>query len=293
MFSGPDRVHGLPGKFTFVQCSTCGWIRQNPRPVSTVLAKYYTEDYEPHIKAIEDEKGFWNRWDRRYGFWKRCRSVEKFVGVGRLLEIGCGTGIFLNEMRRRGWAVFGLEPNRRASEYARDRFGVDVFQGTLEEFEAPSEGFDLICLWNVLEHLPTPAKDLKRMEQMLKRGGLLVMSIPNLESLDRKLFGESWIGWELPRHLYLFPRHALQSFLEKNGMEIVARECPAGSYYLFLLSLKLCLRDYSKLRWRTIDYLIKGLRQLPLRIMISPIFWFLDALHLSTVLTYYIRKKYD
>ncbi len=284
-------MHGLPGKFSLVQCSTCGWIRQNPRPVAEHLAKYYPEDYEPYRAAIEDEKGFWNRWDRRYGMIKRRRSIERFISSGRLLEIGCGMGIFLDEMRRKGWSVTGIEPNPKASEYARKRFELEIMPSTLEESDLSSESFDVICLWNVLEHLPAPASALKKLQSALKPGGLLVFSIPNLESLDRRLFGESWIGWELPRHLYLFPKRALSVFLEQNGMAIIAKKVSSGSYYGFLLSLYIYLRDHSELDRQTVYRLISSARQMPIRIMASPFFWILDELRLSPVLTYYIRKN--
>lgn len=291
LFSGPDRLCGLPGVFTLVQCRECGWIRQNPRLSDEVLEKYYPENYVAFVRAVEDERGGWNRWDRRYGLIKRCKSVERFVAPGRILEVGCGTGVFLNEMRRRGWSVIGIEPNAYASDYARRRFGLDIFQGTLEQFNPAEESFDVIYLSNVLEHLSTPARDLRRMQRALKQKGLLVLSIPNLESLDRRLFGESWIGWELPRHLYLFPHTALVSFFARLGMQIVARDCPAGSHYAFLLSIQLYLYDHTKLSKDTVAKLIRGACQLPVRLLASPFFWLLDRLQLSSIQTYYIRKE--
>lgn len=291
LFNGPDRLCGLPGLFTLEQCCECGWIRQNPRPSNADLEKYYPDDYVAFAQAIEDEKGLWNRLDRRYGMIKRCKSIERFVPTGRVLEVGCGTGVFLNEMRRRGWSVIGIEPNAYASDYARTRFGLEVFRGTLEQFDPACESFDVICLSNVLEHLATPAQDMLRMQRALKRGGLLVMSIPNLESLDRRLFRESWIGWELPRHLYLFPRQSLENFLARIGMQTIARDCPAGSHYAFLLSLQLYLHDHTKLSRRTIDMLISAGRQLPARLVAFPVFWLLNNLRLSPILTYYVRKN--
>jgi len=290
LFSGPDREHDFHGNFPVVECVQCGWLRQNPRPIATDLVQYYPDDYNAYAKAIEDERGFWNRWDRRYGMIKRCRSVERWVGKGRVLEVGCGTGIFLNEMRRRGWSVVGVEPNLYASNYARTRFGMEIFTGTLEEFSAPPESFDVIALWNVLEHLPTPAQDMRRMARALKKDGLLVMGIPNLESLDRRLFKECWRGWELPRHLYFFSRSGLETFLNQQGLKIIATRCPAGNYYAFLLSLHIYLRERFKTNWRQMDMLIQIGRQFPIRLCTFPVFWLIDALKASSLLTYYARK---
>jgi SAM-dependent methyltransferase len=122
-------------------------------------------------------------------------------------------------MRRRGWDVIGIEPNPYAANYARTRFGVEVFCGTLEQFDLTSESFDVVALWNVLEHLPTPARDIVRIKRVLDTEGLLVIEISNLESIDRKIFGKCWIGWDLPRHLYLFPRDSFISFLQMDRLQ--------------------------------------------------------------------------
>lgn len=290
LFAGPDRMHGLPGLFSMVQCTKCGWVRQNPRPVAADLDKYYPNDYLAYTQAVEDEKRFWNNWDRRYGMIKRCRSIERFLPRGRVLEIGCGTGVFLNEMHRRGWEVVGIEPNRYASSYAHTRFGMEIFTGTLEQSGVEPGSFDVIASWNVLEHLPTPAQDMARMARVLKKDGLLVMGFPSLESLDRRLFGKYWLGWDLPRHLYLFPRKSFEAFLDRHGLRVIAIECPAGSYHAFLLSLQWYLRDRFRSNWRQTDALVQIARQFPIRLLTFPFFWLIDTLKLSSLLTYYIRK---
>jgi 2-polyprenyl-3-methyl-5-hydroxy-6-metoxy-1,4-benzoquinol methylase len=291
LFSGPDRLCGMPGQFSVVQCSVCDWIRQNPRPNDADIKKYYPDDYASYAKAIEDERGFWNRWDRRYGVVKQCKSIERVVPSGKLFEVGCGMGIFLNEMRRRGWSVIGIEPNRYAAEYARSRFDLDIFQGTLEEYDLTPESFDVICAWNVVEHLPTPAQDLHRMQRALRKGGLLVMSVPNLGSLDLRWFGESWMGWDLPRHLYFFSLKSLGKSLERNGMQIIDRRAVDSTYFHFLLSAQSYLRDHAKVNRSAVDSLIRVAKQFPARVMTAPVFWLLDRLQLSPILTYYIRKK--
>lgn len=287
MFSGPDRLHGLPGTFTLVQCCTCGWLRVNPRPVAGDLAKYYPDDYAPYARAIEDEKPFWNRWDRQYGVAKHARSIERFIQRGRILEIGCGTGIFLNEMKRRGWRVVGVEPNDYASRYARTRFGMEVFTGTLEEYDPEPESFDVVCAWNVVEHLPTPAQDMARMQRALKKGGLLVMSIPNLESPERRLFGEAWLGWDLPRHLYQIPRPALDQFLARYNLRVVGTGYPAGNYHATLLSLQFLLRE--RIDWKTADAVVEVFRQFPVRVLTIPVFWLVTRLNWTSIQTYYCR----
>lgn len=291
LFSGHDRMYGLPGIFSLVQCPKCGWIRQNPRPAAEDITKYYPVNYKAYSKAIEDEKSCWIQWSRSYGISKRCRSIEKLKTSGRLLEVGCGTGIFLNEMQKRGWSVVGVEPNYQAGQYAVNRFSLEIFRHTVEEFAPVAKDFDVIVLWNVLEHLPTPAQDLKKLYHALRFGGLFVLCIPNLESLDRKLFGKSWSGWDLPRHLYLFPRGVLEKFFQEMGMEVIARQGSPGNYQMFLIGLEWYLCDHTTLSQRVIESIVIFLNLLPLRILASPIFWLLNATYLSSNLTYFVRKR--
>jgi SAM-dependent methyltransferase len=291
LFKGGDLLHALPGIFSVVQCLECGWMRVNPRPTPSALAQYYPEDYLPYYHAIEDEASAWRRWDRRYGMSKRCKSIERFVPGGRLLEVGCGTGIFLHEMGRRGWTVEGIEPSHYAAKYVRERFGLPVFEGFLEDYEGPPASFDVVAAWNVLEHLRYPAQGICTMQRLLKKDGLLVLGFPNYESLDRLLFGTGWIGWDLPRHLYVFPGASFRRFLERVGLQVLATGCPAGSYHAFLLSLQMRLRQgLRKEHWRHSDTIVELARKAPFRLLTLPLFRVVDALRLSSLLTYYLRN---
>jgi SAM-dependent methyltransferase len=292
LFSGRDLLLGMPGEFTFVECLNCGWMRQDPRPVATELSRYYPDSYLPYAQALEDERWPWRRWDRQFGIIKRCRSIERYAARGRLLEVGCGTGIFLNEMRRRGWDVAGIEPSSYASGYARQRFGVKVFDGPLERYDEEAGCFDVVALWNVLEHLPHPAKGIVQLQRLLKPGGLLVISVPNYEGLDRYLFGASWIGWDLPRHLYVFPRKGLADFFEAHHLRVLDRASPAGSYHAFLLSLQFWLRNRRRAdAWKSSHAAVALGRSLPFRLLNAPIFRLVDAVGLSSVITHYVRNE--
>lgn len=292
LFTGSDLIHGLPGKFPVVQCDVCGWIRQNPRPSERHIGSYYLDDYVSYMGAIEDERWPWRRWDRRYGVVKRCWAIERFVARGTLLEIGCGTGIFLNEMKRRGWTVAGIEPQGHASGYARSRFGLDVFQGRMEDYAAAPASFDVVALWNVLEHLPYPAQSIARIRRLLRPGGLLVFSVPNCESLDRRLFGRSWVGWELPRHLYLFPHDSLVRFLAAQGFQLLTTTCPAGSFHASILSLQMWLRSrLGRGHWPLADAIAGVARTLPFRLLSAPPLWVSDTLRLSSIVSYFARKQ--
>jgi len=290
LFEGPDRPHKLPGVFRWVLCNNCGWMRQNPRPTRDTIDAYYPAEYEPYIKAIDDEPSRWRVWDRRYGMIKRCRAITRYQSGGRLLEVGCATGTFMYEIKRLGgWEVYGIEPNEQAATYARQRFGFDVHVGTLQDVDLPPGSLDVVALWNVLEHLHTPRADLVRVHHLLKEGGLLVLSFPNLEGLDARLFGPLWVGWDLPRHLYLSPRHVLIESLNELGFAVEAMKCLSGSHSSFGISLQFYLEDrFPSRRWPR--RLLQIYRSLPVRVLAGPLFWLLNQANLAPIITVFARK---
>lgn len=291
LFEGPDRLHHLPGTFRVVECLRCGTIRQNPRPTAETIGYYYPPDYISFVRAVEDEPRPWNRWDRRYELLKRRRAVERLQPKGRLLDVGCSTGVFLHEMQRAGWDVVGIEPSAYASEYAQRRFDLQVHVGTLQEAGLPSAAFDVITLWDVLEHLHSPWRDLQLLHCALKAGGLLVVQFPNLESLDARWFGPRWIGWDLPRHLYFFPYRLLASALCELGLVVEGSRCIAGSQSAFLLSLRIHFTDrhHQAMHWP--DLVLRVGHTMASRLLLAPFFWIVSKVHLSSVVTLFARKR--
>lgn len=291
LFEGPDRLHGLPGRFRLVQCTQCGWIRQNPRPTRETIGAYYPADYEPFIKAIDDEP-LLRRWDRRYGMIKRCQAIEKHQRSGRLLDVGCATGNFLNEMRRRGhWETFGVEPDRAAASYAIERFGHQVHVGTLADANLAPGSFDVITMWNVLEHLHTPWADLLRVRDLLKTGGLFVFSIPNLESVEARAFGPLWLGWDLPRHLYLFPRASLIESLAGIGLVVQDVKCLSGSQDAAVVSLQMYLEARLGRASPWPRRVARLCRTLPARLLTAPLFWAMNRANQASIITLFARKS--
>ena len=155
-----------------VRCRQCGLVRQNPRPTWESLKSYYPEDYSPHVPLVREETSVLRRLDRRYGMWKQTRAAEWFQRGGRLLDVGCGTGVFLEEAQRSGrWEVVGIEPAEKAAAYARKALGVTIHEGRFSDIDLPVNSFDTITMWNVLEHLEYPIADLRRAYQLLRENG--------------------------------------------------------------------------------------------------------------------------
>lgn len=239
-----DRLLKLPGSFRLVQCRQCGLLYLNPRPTPQEIATYYPPEYNAYSIAPEDRRSRVDCLDASFGYWKRARSVTKArPRGGRLLDIGCATGNFLHALRRLGpWDVEGLDVSFQAAEYARNRYGLEVFVGELAQARYPDSCFDAVTMWNVLEHLHDPKGTLQEVYRILKPNGLLVVGTPNLWSIDARLFGPFWLGLDAPRHLYIFSPATLQKLLQETGFH-VEKICSFGGYHPFAFSLQFWLDE--------------------------------------------------
>jgi SAM-dependent methyltransferase len=139
---------------------------------------------------------------------------------GKLLDVGCGNGQFLAEMRDLGWEVFGVEPDRDAVKIARECFGLCVHEGLLEENTFPDNTFQAITMNHVIEHLVDPIRTLKECNRMLKSDGKLIIRTPNIKSFGLWKFGQAWLHLDPPRHLYLFSPLTLKRFVEGAGLKV-------------------------------------------------------------------------
>ncbi|MRR31052.1 class I SAM-dependent methyltransferase, partial [bacterium] len=175
----------------------------------------------------------------QYGINKRRRAVLHEKTSGSLLDVGCATGIFLETMGAApSWQLRGVEISEHAARIARDQKNLDVVTGTLEQAKFADGQFDVVTLWDVLEHLHDPAGSLKEIRRILKPGGVLVFRVPNGGSLDARLFGPYWAGLEPPRHLFVFDQKTLTAFLSNAGFTVKRMSCEIGSYPTFVLSLR-------------------------------------------------------
>jgi len=250
LYVGADWRRSLPDGIALARCRQCGLMYLNPRPGLNEMDTYYPADYGCFRPAVEDERWGLLRWMRRRKLIQRRKLIEHYSGSksGDILDVGCATGLFLNEMAQAGWHVKGIEPTASAAEYARTRLGLDVFQGVLGQAIWPPESFDVATFWDVLEHTFSPSAELARTASLLKPGGLVAINVPNWHSLDRRIFGAHWIGLDPPRHLYVFTYSTLTALLERAGFRVLEWVCFMPSYFSFIASLDQWLQATSP-RW--------------------------------------------
>lgn len=290
LWEGRDWGYGGPGQFTMVRCTECGLIFLNPRPEADEMAIYYPDDYEPYQRTRSAMRSRLGDALQRLKLGSRLRIIRNLRAGGDLLDIGCGSGGFLREMARLdGWRAKGVEINRRAVDFGREQLGLDVRHGQVMDARFPDGSFDVVTMWDVLEHVRDPRRTLDEIRRILRPGGLLVCSTPHAGSLDARLFGRYWIGYDFPRHLYVFSPSTLGPLLAKAGLRPERFFWFYGRYTTFALSVSLWINAHTahpawQRRWRS--WLLFPL----FRYVSLPYFWLLDRLQVGAIFAVCARK---
>src|SRR3954468_16232488 len=173
-----------------VECRECGTVQQPQLPAGAALHDLYRE--------MTDEAYLGEEAGRRATSARLLDLVARFVPRGRLLDVGCGPGLLLDEARRRGYATLGLELSRASAAHARDALGLDVRELALEDFTDDDGGFDVVVLADVIEHLDDPVDGIARCAKLLKPGGVLCVVTPDPSSATARAAGRRWWGY-VPR----------------------------------------------------------------------------------------------
>jgi len=207
---------------TLVKCTECGLVFRNPRPSYETTREYYKENYS-NIFCEEKIKNY-----REKIFLPFLLDVIKDKGRGRLLDVGCGYGVFLNLAKNQGWEVFGVELSIDACQFAQNNLGLNVFCGDLKDAAFPKDHFDIVTLWNVLEHMTNPLEQLLEIKRILRNNSLLFIRLPNFlfqekarrigESFDRLFLGCTNLSRKISvSHLYAFTPLSISNLLESTG----------------------------------------------------------------------------
>jgi 2-polyprenyl-3-methyl-5-hydroxy-6-metoxy-1,4-benzoquinol methylase len=268
------------GMCRLARCGDCNMVYLNPRPTDDCLGLLYPDNYHAYQPPKATRGGGWPRLARylrglalsHYRGYPpalntgRERSLAlvgnallgwqgdsmthlPWVGEGRLLDYGCGSGWYGARMRELGWRVTLMDFNADSVRRAADRYALPALAGSLPHPQVKAESWDVVTLGSVLEHVSAPHRLIEAAAQALVPGGLLVVSVPHIAGWSFRAFGANWAGLDLPRHLLHFTPATLRRLLEEHGL--VVKECvmvPRTSWLRLTLCSARTRRDLGLLK---------------------------------------------
>lgn len=253
-----------------VKCKRCNfiWVPSIPPIIEEDFyeKEYFCSDREEigYKNYIGDGQVSWKRRKSKDYYWHQqdyVSLVQRFKEKGKLLDIGCASGFFLKKALERGFKTVGVEISKYASNYGRENFGLQIFNGTLKEANFKNEEFDVITMWHVLEHLVDPESYIEEIYRILKKNGFLFIETPNIMGLGGRLKGVNWKSLRLPEHLNHFSPDTLQLFIENKGFKTQEVSTPTDDpqkrgkvehlakiafYFMRILKLGGCIRLVSQ-----------------------------------------------
>ncbi len=249
--------HFVSGEsFALYKCAVCETCFTQDHPHESEMTRYYSS--EEYISHSDTSKGISNKLyklARSFMLMKKTELVRQQTGLkkGALLDVGCGTGYFAAAMKKAGWQVTGIETDERARASAVSKFNLKVFTPAQIDF-IPSQSYDCITLWHVLEHFHDPYIYFPRIMSLLKPGGSCIVALPNNNSYDAIHYGKYWAAYDVPRHIWHFNPSSFGHFLQKAGFECKGiKNMPFDAFYISALSEK-----YKGNRFSFVTGMIKG-----------------------------------
>lgn len=226
--------------FTIQECETCKLRLTNPRPDENSIGKFYqSSTYISHSGKSANLFDFIYLQARKLALQRKLRLINKHKQQGVILDYGCGTGEFLGYMATHDWTVMGVEPAESARTKANNlllKNNGDI-KSTLEEL--PTGKYDVITLWHVLEHIPSPDLLLSKLKSRLNKDGFIFVAVPNYKSHDAEHYKAFWAGYDVPRHFWHFSQSQMQTLLENQGFQLYDKiPMKMDSFYVSLLSEK-------------------------------------------------------
>lgn len=209
-------------EFALVRCRRCGLVYVNPAPGPEEMERYYPPSYYSSRRSFYEPLTISSR----------VRKIIKAAPAPKrkaILDVGCGRGGLLAEMKKLGWEVHGTELSDNSSALAKEEFGLDIIKGDIHgaggvggtggaRFD--DSFFDAVTMWHFLEHARSPSAVIKEAVRILKPGGLLIAAVPNIESLQYRLSKNRWFHLDVPRHLSHFTPETLTNLLQSAGLDI-------------------------------------------------------------------------
>lgn len=227
--------------FSIVKCGKCHFALTQGFPSETEIGRYY--EVPEYVSHSDTNKGIINKlyhWARRIALKGKSKTIDKYAPKDgeTLLDIGCGTGYFLNRMRSQKWVVTGIEKAESARIYAKKKFNLDT-QEPDYLYKIGDTCKDVITMWHVLEHLEHLNEVMAHSHKILEDDGIMVIALPNKESYDAKHYKENWAAYDVPRHLWHFSPSDLETLANNHQFCLTAiKPMYFDAFYIAMLSEK-------------------------------------------------------
>lgn len=194
-----------------VRCRSCDLLFVTPRIAASQMLEGYASGPDPdYVSQMAS---------RKRTFARALARIDTLApGKGRLLDIGTAAGAFPEAARSSGWDAVGIEPNRWLANWGRQQYGIPIHSGTIDDAPFAEGTFDVVTMWDVIEHTPDPSHALRRAHALLRPGGLLVVNYPDIGSSIARFMGRRW-PFLSSVHLYYFTRHTIRLILRETGFE--------------------------------------------------------------------------
>lgn len=242
--------------FQIHECLNCGLLFTEPRPTKERIGEYYkSEEYYSHQ---ENKKGLIPKIYenvKAINLKAKYKMATKGLEKGIILDIGCGVGDFLHMMEQNGWETIGIEPSADAKDIARKRMKAKLLSPE-EITNLKEESLDLITMWHVLEHVDDLKSEVQHLYRLLKRGGRLVLALPNFQSFDAQYYKQFWAAYDVPRHLNHFCRKSIDKIFSNSVLRLKQTDKLIwDAYYISYMSEK-----YQKHKLPLIRGIARGLQ---------------------------------
>ena len=291
-----DTRYGTTGSWDIARCSECSLIQLGSPPSLDKIEVLY--------------ESYYNFGGSKTGMYTRSRSVflQSFIyhmwmfldgdisfhsrtGRGRLLDVGCNEGRGLQIYRSNGFETEGLELNEVAGQRARGK-GFTVYTELLEKFQ-PEELYDIVVLSNVIEHSLNPKSMLNHVHRILKAGGEILISCPNIDSWQRKVFGKYWINWHVPFHITFFSISILENLLNEVGFEVRKKKCVTPSLWTAQSMIGKLFAQKGKKNYAQRSPILLGSLIVFVRFIFFPLLWLGNFLGRGDCVIIEAQKKYN
>jgi len=240
LYTATDRLRNSEVRFSVSACGGCGVLRTLPVMSDAELSLYYPEDYwgetkPPSPRWIESSQR------EKTEFLRKCGLTG-----GKIMDVGCGAGLFLRALDAECWDRFGVETGSEASRLAAEALGADrIFNSSLIEARpGTAAAFDVITMWSALEHMNHPRSNLAEAKRLIRPGGTIIVQVPNAASYQARMFKGDWFALDVPRHRYHFTLPLLKRLLSDSGFRTYRTTLfsKAHNTHAFRQSLKTALR---------------------------------------------------